>query len=409
MTYVSPSDSDSVQCLLTEVQSIPEVFENVELVRFPVGDEWATPQTAAHIMQLIQNGGADAEITVASFDSRVKHVVETLQLGQSNLAFLHLGAFSEAMAPTRPPGPRPAAIVSRDEAVAALTTVLTDAGRALRYTDLRPLLASVDSRFRTEFAGSSINPFHQIKKLVATAEHSGTIVVSGDPDNAYVRLAVVDDTSDVERSRTRRRSRGHSVHDDKASAAEATARNLASSSDAFISTLRNANMGPFQDVRLAVYEEMEVLVQEGLRSADQLIRDSVAHVRDKRGELLRTSKPFPWAKVRTFISSLTSRVAVFTYDDDTQVALTWIMKPKPVRSLIHDWQLALDGELICFLLANGHDIGYGHVPELAGALYSSRHDDFFDRIVAVVGYLIKTDRVEATHNNELVLKNRDQD
>ena len=64
--------------------------------------------------------------------------------------------------------------------------------------------------------------------------------------------------------------------------------------------------------------------------------------------------------------------------------------------MIDDWRQALDGELICFILESGGTINFNDMPSLAGALYNSRQDDFQDRAMLTISYLLKAGKITSS-------------
>jgi hypothetical protein len=167
-------------------------------------------------------------------------------------------------------------------------------------------------------------------------------------------------------------------------------------SDQYIDALRENKLGPFQEVRPQVYKQIQDIVNSQRRTASDVIRDSVAAVRENAE--LHTSagnvkKPFPWDRVRSFVSVLTRRVPVFLHEQ-CAFPYTWDNADLEVDGLRAEWTLALDGELVCFLLESGLTIdGDDDISDLAGALYNSRRDEAYDQATEVIKYLKRSERI----------------
>ncbi|GAA1082911.1 hypothetical protein GCM10009663_27380 [Kitasatospora arboriphila] len=187
-------------------------------------------------------------------------------------------------------------------------------------------------------------------------------------------------------------------------------------SDEFITALRKSGFGPFQQIRLDVYEKIENLAGQK-RTVPKLIRDAINEVRKDREysesegrelatpgdhELQVPEKPIPWAKVRTFFISLINRCPVLLSGGEP-VSHSWAEAEIKVDGLVDDWKIRLDGELICFLLENGIEISLADVADLSGAIYNSRKDEYFDRILSVVQLLLREGIVEESSGGVLRL------
>jgi hypothetical protein len=166
-----------------------------------------------------------------------------------------------------------------------------------------------------------------------------------------------------------------------------------SASDQYIDILRHASLGPFQEVRWAIYDEIERILASDPVTFSTLIRSSVSAVREaSAAKLVRNDKPFPWAKARTFIETLASRVAVFTHNG-SPIQYSWSRIDLPIDGAVKNWRLILDGELVCYLLSRGATISFNEIPALAGALYNSRSEEVQERATAVISHILTAGRV----------------
>ncbi|TDB74988.1 hypothetical protein E1264_40420 [Actinomadura sp. KC216] len=157
--------------------------------------------------------------------------------------------------------------------------------------------------------------------------------------------------------------------------------------------LRQNNMGPFQELRQDIYRELERLVGEKSRTADQLIRDAVHAVRDRTQDApSKSGKRFPWSRIRAFLTRLTRQVPVFLSGDEP-VTVSLGNNGTVVDALADDWWRMLDGELICYVLGKGVAITQYDYEELAGALYNSRSTASYDKVQEVIEYLARAGRI----------------
>jgi len=91
--------------------------------------------------------------------------------------------------------------------------------------------------------------------------------------------------------------------------------------------------------------------------------------------------------------------------DGVRVKHSWSDAHMVVDGFIDDWKLALDGELILFLMQSGVRIDMNDLSDLAGALYNSRREECFDRVIAVIRHLVSAGLVteSTTNQGELAL------
>lgn len=397
--------ADVVECLLLSSQVQPQSDFNVTFTRMPA--EAATEESA--IAATIYNKINEAlqghhRVLVASFRAAVRSIVETHGLiNPGRVDFFHLAAFSVPGSGKKDEWDP--SFMPLSEAVEILVGALSVARVPVRMTSIRGLLEARDSRFRKIPGTASARPGlissiveeaarenlvklihahaqdnNPVIQLAPAGEARGSISAGSMPMPTYAGGSPVPQVSDATRQ----------------SVASSVGRSM---SDIYIDTLRQANFGPFQEVRWAVYEEIDNLLGNGPKTFYALIRDAVANVRKAReAEPVRTNKPFPWSKVRAFIGTLVNRVPVFLHEG-TPVQYSWDQVNVEVDAAAEDWRISLDGELVCFLLQNGCSITFNDMPSLAGALYNSRRDELQDRAISVIMHLLHTGKVVVDSND----------
>jgi hypothetical protein len=278
------------------------------------------------------------------------------------------------------------------EALQLLQSILSrQPGFQMYKASLRPALATVDPRFSLS-SGSWAAEGHVIGSLVSLGEEHDLIeTIGSNPASVRIRLksgptaaittpeAPVPDQQPVDVPPTR--------------AGEST-------SARFITTLREAGMGPFLSVRLAVYTEIDRVLETERLPLRELIASAVRAVRDSG---LEDPETFPWSRVRSFIELLMSKTAVAISESGERFRFTWQQSGTVVAGLEEGWQLMLDGELILALLGAGEPLDLRDVPDLAGALFNGRDDDKLDRVFQAVERLQIAGKIDYQDGTRLTL------
>ncbi|MFF4040672.1 hypothetical protein [Streptomyces sp. NPDC001816] len=287
-----------------------------------------------------------------------------------------------------------------EEAVDAVISALADAPSPMHKTSLRPRLAARDPRFDKGYSEFTSKAGF-VSVLLSLARKRGFVEVIGEEPGQLIALTATGRAALPEGTATGSRQvggRGGRVGLSRTPSGGSPAHgSRIRKSDQFIDILRHeGNFGPFQEVRTAVYQEMEKQVTEhpGEFSVHDLICKAASVTRDTRSnELLHDpEKPFPWSNVIDFIVRLVNRRAVLISDGNL-VRHTWTEMAKEVDALDDDWQLKLDGELVLFLLENGTPVSVHDIGDLAGALYNSHNPESRRRVIEVVRLLLEENRV----------------
>ena len=177
-----------------------------------------------------------------------------------------------------------------DYAVDALLGVLMRAKAPVRMTALRGLLRLQDPRFNKTPGTPSARP-RFISELLAQGVKRGLVNLvhaTAADNNPVIHLTA---SGHARASQVFKGSLvAQTVSLPQAVGIQPTGPNVPtvhadisrSASDTYIDILRQANLGPFQEVRWAVYDEMDNIIRKGPIAFYSLIRDAVAVVRDTR-------------------------------------------------------------------------------------------------------------------------------
>jgi hypothetical protein len=388
----------AVECLVLAAQTVVE--GQYGIVRADVGEASDDAEVAAAVHQRVSQARAEGrEVTVASFRGSVKSVAEMLGVMLGGVTFVHLAPFAPATETAAEGMVWDEAWMPREEAVDALVQTIGRSASRMRMTDLRKALAAYNPRFRKRVGTFNSRPKF-VSTLVGFAVDRGLVVTAhttGEDNNPVLEL------TPAGRARVTVPVLPPQALPAVQDAGPAAVDGSRSRSHLFIDVLRKNEMGPFQELRLDIYEELERLVKEGTRPPQQLIRDAVNAVRDRRkGAPSKSGKQFPWTGVRTFMSRLTRRVPVLLHEG-RPVTMSLGQDAVAVTELATDWRLTLDGELICFMLERGVQITVDDYDELAGALYNSRRDQFYDLAHEVVAHLARSGRVVESPGDEMTI------
>ncbi|WFB08601.1 hypothetical protein LRS74_17265 [Streptomyces sp. LX-29] len=391
LSFVDATASDEIELLILETQrgEFTQDDYDFDLVALPAGTS-EDSATAAIVDRVLIALVACEVISVASFHSAIRQNVETLAANHSHrVSFIDLNDF----APTTEtfPATWPKEFMQPQEVIEHLLIALTRYGNPIRKTDLRSVLQIQDPRFRKQ-PGTYPGKPRFISDIVSLAAERGLVTEQGPigSPNPYVIL-----TPKGKQEAHRMTPGEFSVLSSGAATSppgEPKPKNIfPRRSDEFVTVLRTSSFGPFQQIRLSIYEEIERLVRDGHSTVPKLIRDSIEAVRENRSAS-EDEKPIPWAKVRTFIISLTNRCPVFLSQGEL-VSHSWAEADKRVDDLLENWTTRLDGELICFLLEKRVQLSLADVADISGALYNSRNDEHFDRVLSVVRWLLREGRI----------------
>jgi len=395
------SDGEKIIFLATEGQERPSLDRDMEVITFPVDVVLNDGKFSIEVIENLNKFAAnDSYICVATSHAPVKNAAQMFAVTSgAEVATLSLAPFvsrsHEGMTEWDD------SFIPREEALRALARALVRGPFGVPMTNVRQMLTQEDSRFEKRIGSASSQP-RLISALLIMAESEGLVRRATGPSKNNPLIELVNDPR-IELFRETRRTRTRHRHISRQAAPTPSINTRSGDkyeevqiqerkSDLFITTLRNDGFGPFQEVRLAAYEIMGGLVATSQPTVQILLRETVADLVSKSSELIKSKKPLPSSAFRSFLSRLLSRSPVLLHDG-SPITYTWSDVDVVVTGLIENWQLALDGELVCRLLELGIEVDLEDTMDLAGALYNSRRNEYFDRVLEVERYLIATGRV----------------
>jgi hypothetical protein len=298
----------------------------------------------------------------------------------------------------------PERFMAEDAALTFLARAVVHRGGTLQQTRLRLALSEVDTRFRKDPAQGrpSDNPKF-ISLLVNMAKERGLVTLSGEEHNPYISL-----TPDGARRAgvTVPVVNQHPtlVVSNEPAATVGTEKDR--ESERYLKILKSNDFGPFQEVRAAVYDQIDKLIAEeqSIRVRD-IVAQSVNNVRsavdeartERRVYLIKDlNRNIPWGRFRSFISVLLTRRPVLR-SDETALTASWRDLDALVTGIEEDWRVKLDSELIVFLLEHGCELGVYSEEDLAGALFNSR--SAVGLVQDCIALLIKEGRCEVIESS----------
>jgi hypothetical protein len=385
--------AEKVICFTTEGQEQPPPDWGWETVEFPADVVADDGRLAVAVMeQLGKLASHYSRLGVASLRIPVKNAAQMFGVTSGvQVETMPLAPYVPPKTPGEEADAWEDSFMSRDQAALTLVRALSHSSGMPQMAHLRPLLIKEDRKFE-KIMGTFTNRPRFISALVGVAEGQGLVArrpVPGSPHNPRVELTAKGRQLLVA---------SRPIHQPTVPATlvdpvkDTSDQKIETRSDLFITTLRKDGFGPFQEVRLTAYEVMERLVTAEQPTVQVLLRDTIAGVRDRATELVKSNKPLPWSRFRSFLSGLLIRSSVLLHED-MPITYSWSDVDATVTGFAENWQLALDGELICRLLELGVEIDLEDTVDLAGALYNSRRDQYFDRVLDVERYLFTTGRV----------------
>lgn len=353
-----------------------------------VEDFESEPAVAATITAAIaEKLHAGDNICVYSFSPGVRAAVMAWSMRTpGRVVYAPLNPFS----PVRPEGSVvstawDAAFMREEEATRHLIEAIASTRTpSVAQVNLRTLLQVRDPRFSKVSGGFAATP-RFISLLIDLGRARGLIVTTGTHPRTYVSL--------TENGRLAVQEAQSATQASAPVSASATAALVSPTLSAqFVAALRSDGLGPFMQVRVEVYEEIDRLV--GVDSPVELKRlvgDAIKVTRESG----RSNVPptFPWSRVRAFIEGLMRRRPVAISAGEL-VALDWSNGASPVDSMLDNWQIRLDGVLVLHLLDKGIEIRMHDLPDLAGALYNGRDTSEMDRAFEVVATLARDGLIE---------------
>jgi hypothetical protein len=263
----------------TGAVSVPDGANHVATDGDP-GQRWAAVEEAVSSFMSIPNEPG----LVGSFQTSVKDLVGKNAVDSKSPQFYDLRELirSRSHALGWPEKYYPV-----KNALDLLRRALVQKGGSMRLTQVRPALTLQDARFRKNpKAPTPLDAQNIVALLLKEAQSKKIVTLSGPDDNPVIELGEVEAPVAV----------ATNVHPRE--------------SDRYLALLRDAGMGPFQQVRWAVYDAIDeaLATQEQLTVGD-LLDSAVRKVRSEveaaavegRDYLVKSGQRLPWSQVRGFI------------------------------------------------------------------------------------------------------------
>ncbi|MFD0046804.1 hypothetical protein ACFVGV_16600 [Pseudarthrobacter scleromae] len=157
----------------------------------------------------------------------------------------------------------------------------------------------------------------------------------------------------------------------------------------FITALRNQRMGPFQQVRLAIIREIGTIACEAKYGPVEVIDRALRRVRESEpASSLKDFANLPWPRIRAFMRKLLSMSPVLLSHDEPITGGWGETSDRVVTGVAPKFDVVLDGELVVALVRQGLNISQDDEPDLAGALYNSRDEEYLRLVDHVVRHLL---------------------
>lgn len=336
---------------------------------------------------------ASDECIVASFNTALGFKIEELAKQGLKARFIDIRTLAPSASQRAYRWPEQ--YVPLETAMSVMEQAIASRTVQTRLTNLRPAMTLIDPRFKKNpSAPTPLDVQGMFGLLVTEAERRGRIIRSGPPNNPVLTLI------------------GHAPTVTGSTAPLPVEEAAAGrQSDRFIQVLRSARLGPFQQVRRAIYakvaERIEqlgdetVTVRALLDGAVDAVRSEVEESQRVGGEyLVKGTQRLPWSQVRTFIGTLFILRPVLI-GSSGPVSADWVGLREAVTGIEDGWMNALDSLLVKELMQSGCVIDVHSDPDLGGALFNSRTNLL--PVEDLLGYMITTNQCELSHTT-LVLR-----
>lgn len=301
----------------------------------------------------------------------------------------------------------PVQLMPLEEALQVLREALQREGAAVNpvsKTNIRDLLKRRDSRF-----DGRVNPAartdHLISTLLTGAERQGWVRLLGQPPRVYVQL--IDGFEHGELSTVQYSDATNQIESTGSDAMHRAPRSgiigtagdpsgaqvefvPITKSQVFQDVLRKGRLGPHADVRELLWDSLEESLKDEpvVRSVSYAMRRAIDLTRDRSPDSFSRSKEdlpkdsYPWRNLEGFAVSVCARAGLIE-DGDGQIISSgspWKFRQGCFIALPDDWRERVDAELVLEIIRRCNDVGWDDRPNLAGALYLDRGDEFVNRV-----------------------------
>jgi len=168
--------------------------------------------------------------------------------------------------------------------------------------------------------------------------------------------------------------------------------------------LSKKNLGPFSNIREMLYDSFESVLLSSSKlnkptSINQLIIESVELTKNNLEQ-----KTYPWNKVRNFLRTLLSLSPVLLDSNNSPFFLTFSNINYPASSLVSEWRVKLEGELILIIVNELQKISFFHLDILSRILYIERSSENENRVLKIIEFLLKNNRLIEEGQNLKIAK-----
>lgn len=329
-------------------------------------------------------------LTVTSYWAPFESLAERLDGGRT-VEYRKLGAVgskSEAVKAWQN------SFMSKQEAADFVVRVVGAGSGKVHITELRAKLALLDARFQKDTGGYAARTGF-ISTIIGVAAELGYVQPRNKSGQPAHDLIVLTNSG---------RSRYQSLADKLRGPQPAQAiippqpimtvpdlpasEKLKGRSQEFITALRDQRMGPFQQVRLEIIRQIGKVAREGQHNPIGVVETAIKSVRNAESTAgLKDFDNLPWPRIRTFMRKLLSLAPVLLANDEPVTGGWGEAGDRIVNDVAPKFDLTLDGLLIVALVKQGLDVTQDDEPDLAGALYNSRDDEFMSLLDHVISHL----------------------
>lgn len=351
----------------------------------------------------IDNASQSGEaLTVTSYWSPFETLAQSLNGGRS-VEYRKLGAVGSKGDTAKV---WDATFMSKQEAADVVVRALGSHNGQVHITEIRAKLAQLDPRFAKEAGGYPARTGF-VSTLAGVAAELGYVQPRDKGDQQERNLIVLT-------SAGRNRYKALAAASEKIQVAQSTVATLElpvsekqkGRSQEFITALRDQRMGPFQQVRLEIIREIGRVAREGQHTAIGVVETAIRSVRNSESAVcLKDYSSLPWPRIRTFMRKLLSLAPVLLSNGEPVTGGWGEAGDRLVNDVAPKYDLTLDGLLVAALVRQGLNVTQDDEPDLAGALYNSREDEFMSLLDHVIAHLTVTNVVRwDSGTNVLVLQ-----
>jgi len=175
----------------------------------------------------------------------------------------------------------------------------------------------------------------------------------------------------------------------------------------FLNILSLHNFGPFSNIRESLYSSLEYFILQNSKidnqfTLNQVIIDSVEQTK-KNIDSSRSNK-YPWRKVRTFMRNLLSKHPIFIDSDSTCIKYTFSTMNNIPISLIENWRLYLEGEIILTIINEIKTLSFEQLSDISAVLFGEQSISNENKVLKLIRFLLENRQLIEKSNSLYVYK-----